>query len=147
MCQLICGTSRATARSYWKNIKRRHDCFSIHQGYDNPQLTLPCADGKWYACDVLDMEGVLYLIAITQHPCAQIFKTYLYLLGKAKLSQALATAWRTQGKQLLQHIKTTGRAILFSTSSIVYFAINNGYAPPDTLYPWPQPLPQKACAA
>ena len=125
ICQLLCGTSYATARSYWKNIKHRHAYFSIELGYDNPQLDLPCADGKFYAMDVIDIEAVLYLIKVCTHVGCGLFKGYLVLLGKNRLTQAITKAGARAGSKLRDAIIQQGRGLKFYTTSVTEFDVSD----------------------
>ena len=76
ICACLIDGTYTQGKSYWKSIKSRNDKFNIASGGKTTMLTLPAADGKWYATDVISHTQLLHLIRIIKHKNALLFKQW-----------------------------------------------------------------------
>jgi DNA-damage-inducible protein D len=76
-------TESTQPKTYWSNLKRREpQLVSIRN-----LLKVPAADGKKYATDCANTEGVLRLIQSVASPKAEPFKTWLAALGSREFTE------------------------------------------------------------
>jgi prophage antirepressor-like protein len=76
-------TESATPRKYWNTLKSREPQLSSICG----QLKLPSKDGKLYATDCANTEGVLRIVMSVPSPKAEPLKLWLAEQGKRTLDE------------------------------------------------------------
>lgn len=77
LCAVLTGRDAPQARKYWKSLKWK---WQKHQGQQvtiSYRLKMKCQDGKLRYTDVLDVEQVLYLIAVVPSRAAEPYKRWL----------------------------------------------------------------------
>ena len=76
------------SRGYWKWLKNKLNLEGSELVSNTNQLKMKSPkDGKYYATDVLDTEGIFRLIESVPSPKAEPFKLWLAKLGKEKVDE------------------------------------------------------------
>ena len=125
ICYLLTGaTTRAQAMACWKMLKQRDPNLNIYQNHNYTQhrLLLPCADGKLYMCDVIDIATVNYLITVLQQKNSHTgrwLRWVVAVLGVAGLVSRLIKCVAKWTRQLVAWFKGQGRKGCVSWQRVV----------------------------
>lgn len=114
VCQMIGGTSYQTAKSYWKNIKRRAAYFSFESGYRAMQLSLPAGDGKFYLTDVITLADMIYLLKISKHKGKKRVNLFVKLRGMFALIELLKQQVQRYTNVVLDIMEKMGKQMVMS---------------------------------
>lgn len=114
ICKLLTQGTYKSARSYWHRLKRTDDYFDLEQGYNAIALTLPCRDGKCYLTDVVDLDGLLYLITNVKHKNGRMFKLYALIKGMAHIKGEIGVMSIAMSRLVFAVIQLSQKVVLFA---------------------------------
>ena len=127
VCAVLCGTSYATAKNYWKTAKRRDSYFDIEKGYDNKQLTMVAKDGKVYKTDVVDVAGFIYLLKRIQYRGSNKFNWWLSRRKEFELRQLLKKLVERVGMIVRREVERRGKELmLYKIKEVGWYKIKTG---------------------
>ena len=82
-------TESADGRKYWNKLKQRLKAEGNESVTNCHQLKMPAADGKNYATDAADLEGVLRIIQSIPSKKAEPMKRWLAQVGSERITQMI----------------------------------------------------------
>lgn len=83
-------TESSMAKRYWTDLKRKLKEEGADQVYEKiVQLKMPAADGKKYATDVADLEGILRIVQSVPSKKAEPLKRWLAQVGSERIQQMI----------------------------------------------------------
>ena len=82
-------TDSADGRKYWNKLKQRLKAEGNESVTNCHQLKMPAADGKNYATDAADLEGILRIIQSIPSKKAEPMKRWLAQVGSARIAQMI----------------------------------------------------------
>ena len=85
-----------TARKYWNKLKERLKEEGNESVTNCHQLKLKSSDGKYYATDVVDIEGMFRLIESVPSKNAEPIKQWLAKLGSERIDEVFDPSIATQ---------------------------------------------------
>ncbi|SKA16471.1 Prophage antirepressor [Trichlorobacter thiogenes] len=80
-------TGSADPKDYWYRIKKREKLSGVELSTICRQLKLPAADGKEYATDCANTEGMFRIIQSIPSPKAEPFKRWLAQVGYERIQE------------------------------------------------------------
>ncbi|MDD2500320.1 MAG: BRO family protein [Geobacter sp.] len=80
-------TDSADPKDYWYRIKKREKLSGVELSTICRQLKLPAADGKEYATDCANTEGMFRIIQSIPSPKAEPFKRWLAQVGYERIQE------------------------------------------------------------
>ena len=83
-------TDSSMAKRYWTDLKRKLKEEGADQVYEKiVQLKMPAADGKNYATDAADLEGILRIVQSIPSKKAEPMKRWLAEVGSERIQQMI----------------------------------------------------------
>lgn len=83
-------TESSMAKRYWTDLKRKLKEEGADQVYEKiVQLKMPAADGKNYATDAADLEGILRIVQSIPSKKAEPMKRWLAEVGSERIQQMI----------------------------------------------------------
>ena len=119
----LCDTSYQTGRRYWHTQKSR-DTYFDSSTYVNTQLNLPAANGRFHLTDVVDMQGLLHLIANIKHKGAQLIRDFVAQMGVLWLISLIRQAGQPLLQGIIDYAKARGKQIVLARTWVSHeFAV------------------------